>query len=40
MPLEILVYVILSGYICITPSGMDYEDLDPSDVVVVDEQEK
>jgi L-ribulose-5-phosphate 4-epimerase len=29
-----------TGYICITPSGMDYEDLDPSDVVVVDEQGK
>lgn len=29
-----------SGYICITPSGMDYEDLDPSDVVVIDEQGK
>jgi L-ribulose-5-phosphate 4-epimerase len=26
-----------TGYICITPSGMDYEDLDPSDIIVMDE---
>ncbi|MBP2661626.1 MAG: L-ribulose-5-phosphate 4-epimerase, partial [Firmicutes bacterium] len=25
-----------SGYIAITPSGMDYEKLDPEDIVIVD----
>jgi L-ribulose-5-phosphate 4-epimerase len=27
-----------TGYICITPSGMDYETLVPSDIVVLDEE--
>lgn len=29
-----------TGYICITPSGMDYYVLKPEDIVVVDENEK
>lgn len=29
-----------TGHICITPSGMDYEELEPTDIVVVDEQGK
>lgn len=29
-----------TGHICITPSGMDYEELEPADIVVVDEQGK
>jgi L-ribulose-5-phosphate 4-epimerase len=26
-----------TGYICVTPSGMKYEELVPDDIVVVDE---
>lgn len=29
-----------TGHICITPSGMDYEELEPADIVVMDEQGK
>ncbi|MDD4146326.1 MAG: class II aldolase/adducin family protein, partial [Clostridia bacterium] len=29
-----------TGYVCITPSGMDYEDLEAADIVVMDDQGK
>ncbi len=27
-----------TGYVCITPSGMDYDELEPADIVIVDFQ--